>query len=166
MNTKALTAAALAGALRPFLADVNMVSAPVLANERGIKVEEVRRGQEGAYETYVRLSLETERQERSVAGTVFSDGKPRIIQVRDIDMEAELGPHMLYTENLDKPGYIGALGMALGTAQMNIATFNLGRMQAGGRAIALLEMDEPIPDDVLAKVNDLPHVMRAKRLSF
>ena len=165
MNTKALTAAALAGVLRPFLADVNMVSAPVLAKERGIRIEEVRRGQEGAYETYIRLSLETERQERSVAGTVFSDGKPRIIQVRDIDMEAELGPHMLYTENLDKPGYIGALGTALGCAQMNIATFNLGRT-AGGKAIALLEMDEPIPDDVLAKVNELPHVMRAERLFF
>jgi D-3-phosphoglycerate dehydrogenase len=143
-----------------------MVSALALARERGIKVEEVCRGQEGAYETYIRLSVQTERQERSVAGTVFADGKSRIIQVRDIDMEAELGPHMLYTENLDKPGYIGALGTALGMAQMNIATFNLGRSQPGGKAIALLEMDEPIPDDVLAKVKELPHVTEAKRLSF
>ena len=166
MNTKALTGAVLAGVLRPFVTDVNMVSAPVLAKERGIQVEEVRRGREGAYETYIRLTLKTERQKRSVAGTVFSDGKPRIIQVRDIDMEAELGPHMLYTENRDKPGYIGALGMVLGTAQMNIATFNLGRTEAGGKAIALLELDEPIPDEVLANVKELPHVMRAKRLSF
>lgn len=166
MNTKALTAAALSGVLRPFLAEVNMVSAPVLAKERGIKVEEVSRGQEGAYETYIRLCVETERQERSVAGTVFSDGKPRVIQVREIDMEAELGPHMLYTENKDKPGYVGALGMALGTAQVNIATFNLGRSQPGGKAIAILEVDEPIPDDVLEKVKGLPHVTQAKRLCF
>jgi D-3-phosphoglycerate dehydrogenase len=81
-------------------------------------------------------------------------------------MEAELGPHMLYTENQDKPGYIGALGMALGAAHMNIATFNLGRSQPGGRAIALVELDEPIPDGVLAKVKELPHVTEAKRLSF
>lgn len=166
MNTKALTAAALAGVLRPFLADVNMVSAPVLAKERGVKLEEVSRGQEGPYETYIRLSVDTERRTRTVAGTVFSDGKPRIIQVDDIDMEAELGAHMLYTENLDKPGHIGALGTVLGAAQMNIATFNLGRKQAGGKAIALLEVDQPIADNVLAKVRDLPHVTRAKRLSF
>jgi len=166
MNTKALTAATLAGVLKPMLAEVNMVSAPTLAKARGIQVEEVRRGQEGAYETYIKLCVRTERQERSAAGTVFSDGRPRLIQVRDIDMEAELGPNMLYTENQDKPGYIGALGMALGAAQMNIATFNLGRFQPGGRAIALVELDEPIPDGVLTKVKELPHVTEAKRLSF
>ena len=165
MNTKALTAAALAGVLKPLLAEVNMVSAPALAKARGIKVEEVTRAQEGAYETYIRLRVETENQERAVAGTVFT-GRPRLIQVRDIDMEAELGPHMLYTENLDKPGYIGALGTVLGAAHMNIATFNLGRSQPGGRAIALLETDEPIADHVLAKVKELPHVKQAKRLSF
>lgn len=166
MNTKALTAAALSGLLKPLLAQVNMVSAPTLAKARGVQVEEVSRGQEGAYETYIRLCVRTERQERAVAGTVFSDGRPRLIQVRDIYMEAELGPHMLYTENQDKPGYIGALGMALGAAAMNIATFNLGRSEPGGRAIALVELDAPIPDSVLAKVKDLPHVTEAKRLSF
>ncbi len=166
MNIKALTAAALAGVLKPMLAQVNMVSAPTLAKARGIQVEEVSRGQEGAYETYIKLCVRTERQERSVAGTVFSDGRPRLIQIRDIDMEAEIGPHMLYTENQDKPGYIGAVGTALGAAQMNIATFNLGRSLPGGRAIALLELDEPISDGVLAEVKSLPHVTEAKRLTF
>jgi D-3-phosphoglycerate dehydrogenase len=108
----------------------------------------------------------TEFNGRSVAGTVFSDGKPRIVQVGDIAMEAELGPHMLYTENADKPGYIGALGTALGAAQMNIATFSLGRSAPGGTAIALLELDQPIPDDLLEKINALPHVTRAERLFF
>jgi D-3-phosphoglycerate dehydrogenase len=166
MNTKALTAAALSSVLSPFLEGVNMVSARTLAKERGILVEEVSRGREGAYETYIRLQVGTERQQRSVAGTVFSDGKPRIIQVHDIDMEAELGPHMLYTENVDKPGFIGALGTALGAADMNIATFNLGRSDPGGSAIALIEVDEHVPDDVLERIRTLPHVTQAKRLSF
>jgi D-3-phosphoglycerate dehydrogenase / 2-oxoglutarate reductase len=152
--------------LAPFLEQANMVSAPALAKERGIMVEEVTRSQAGAYETYIRLRVGTEHNERSVAGTVFADGKPRIVQVGAIDMEAELGPHMLYTENADRPGYIGALGTALGAAQMNIATFNLGRSVPGGKAIALLETDEPIPDDVLAKIKALPHVTRAERLFF
>ena len=96
MNTKALTAAALAGVLRPLLAEVNMVSAAVNARDRGMAVEEVTRGQAGAFESYVRLTVRSTKYDRSVAGTVFSDGRPRIIQVRDIDMEFEISPHMLF----------------------------------------------------------------------
>ncbi|MDA7947248.1 MAG: phosphoglycerate dehydrogenase [Hyphomicrobiaceae bacterium] len=166
MNTKALTAAALAGVLRPLLQDVNMVSAPAMARERGIGIEEVTRGQEGAYETYIRLSVITERQDRSVAGTVFSDGKPRIIQVKGINMEAELGPNMLYTTNADKPGYIGAVGTLFGRNGVNVATFSLGRDTPGGNAIALIETDNPITDEVLSEVRGLPHVVQAARLNF
>ena len=166
LNTKALTAAALSGVLRPLLHHVNMVSAPEMARERGIGIEEVTRGQEGAYETYIRLSVITERQERSVAGTVFSDGKPRIIQVKGINMEAELGPNMLYTTNADKPGYIGAVGTLFGKNDVNVATFSLGRDAPGGNAIALIETDEPITDEVLSQVRGLPHVVQAARLTF
>jgi D-3-phosphoglycerate dehydrogenase len=166
MNTRALTSALLAGLLKPLLGDVNMVSAPVVAKERGIKVDEIRQTPRGTYESYVRLTVRTERQERSVAGTVFSDGKPRIIQIKGINMEAELGPHMLYLTNADKPGFIGALGTTLGNAGVNIATFHLGRQAPGGDAIALVEIDEPIPREVLMAVESLPHVRQAKPLRF
>ncbi|MEJ8574099.1 phosphoglycerate dehydrogenase [Microbaculum marinum] len=166
MNTRALTSAAIAGVLRPLLQDINMVSAPAIARDRGIRIEEVRREQQGAYENYVRLTVITERQERSVAGTVFSDGRPRIIQIKGINMEAELAPHMLYITNEDKPGFIGALGMVLGNAGVNIATFNLGRQARGGDAIALVEIDDALAPDVLAAVEALPHVQQAKPLAF
>lgn len=166
LNVKALTAAALAGLLRPLLQDVNMVSAPIMARERGMHVEEVRREQQGAYETYIRLTVITERQERSVAGTIFADGRPRLIQVKGINMEAELGAHMLYITNEDKPGFIGALGIALGEAGVNIATFNLGREQRGGDAIALIEIDEALDPATIAKVGELPHVKQVKSLAF
>jgi D-3-phosphoglycerate dehydrogenase len=166
MNTRALTAAALAGVLRPLLQTVNMVSAPIMARERGIAVEEVRREQEGAYENYVRLTVTTDRQERSVAGTVFSNGRPRLIQIKGINMEAVLGPHMLYITNQDKPGFIGRLGTLLGNEKVNIATFNLGRSAPGEDAIALIEVDGPISDAVLARVAGLEGVVQAKRLSF
>ena len=143
-----------------------MVSAPVVARERGIKVDEIRQTPRGTYESYVRLTVKTERQERSVAGTVFSDGRPRIIQIKGINMEAELGPHMLYLTNDDKPGFIGALGTALGNAGVNIATFHLGRQTRGGDAIALIEIDEAIAPEVLKAVDDLPHVRQAKPLRF
>jgi D-3-phosphoglycerate dehydrogenase len=166
MNTRVLTAAALAGLLRPLLQDVNMVSAPIMARERGIKVEEMRRAQSGAYETYIRLTVVTDRQERSVAGTVFSDGRPRLIQVKGINMEAELHPHMLYITNDDKPGIIGAIGTTLGEAGVNIATFNLGRDKPGGDAISLLEIDEPLGPEMLKKVSALPNIHQVKPLRF
>ncbi len=165
MNTRALSSAAISGVLRHFL-HVNMVSGPIVAKERGIKVEEVKRGQEGAYETYIRVTLKTERQERTVAGTVFSDGKPRIIQINRMPVDAEFAPNLLYTENADKPGHIGSLGTLLGDEGVNIATFNLGRDEPGGKAIALVSVDEPVQDSTIAKVRALPHVVRAARLSF
>jgi D-3-phosphoglycerate dehydrogenase len=166
MNTRALTAAALAGVLRPLLQTVNMVSAPTYARDRGIAVEETRRDQEGAYGSYIRLTVKTDRQERSVAGTVFSNGRPRLIQIKGINMEAELGPHMLYITNRDKPGFIGRLGTLLGKEKVNIATFNLGRTAPGEDAIALIEVDDAISDKVLAGVAELEGVVQAKRLSF
>ena len=166
MNTRALTSAALTGMLKPVLEDVNMVSAPVITRERGIDVEETRREHHSVYDSYIRFTVRTERQERSVAGTVFSDGHPRIIQIKGIDMEAELGPHMIYTTNTDTPGYIGELGRILGEEGVNIATFNLGRAEQGGDAIALLEIDEALSDGVIERVRALPQVSQARRLKF
>jgi D-3-phosphoglycerate dehydrogenase len=166
MNLKALTAAAVTGVMRPLLQDVNMVSAPTIARDRGIAVEEVRRDQQGAYENYIRLTIRTERQERSVAGTVFSDGKPRIIQVKGINLEADFAPHMLYVTNRDKPGFIGGIGTVLGEAGVNIANFTLGRREPGGEAICIVEVDEEPSPEVLAKVAALPQVTQAKTLGF
>jgi D-3-phosphoglycerate dehydrogenase len=166
MNTKALTAAMIAGLLRPMLSEVNMVNAPVVARERGIAVDEVRQSQRGAYETYVRLTLRTERQERAVAGTVFSDGRPRIIQIKEIGLEAGFAPNMLYVTNQDKPGFIGRLGTLLGQHRVNIANFNLGRSAPGADAISLIEVDEPVSDAVLDQVRGIEGVIQAKRLTF
>ncbi len=166
MNLKALTSAIVAGVMRPLLADVNMVSAPIIARERGIRIEETRRAQEGAYENYIRLTIETERQSRSVAGTVFSDGRPRIIQIKGIGMDAGFAEDMLYVTNEDKPGFIGALGTLLGKAGVNIATFNLGRARPGEDAIALIEIDGAVPEAALADLAALPQVRQVKALRF
>ncbi|MFZ3032394.1 MAG: phosphoglycerate dehydrogenase [Parvibaculum sp.] len=166
MNTRVLTNAALTGLLKPQLEDVNTVSAPVIAKERDIQVSEVKREQRGAYETYIRLTVKTDKQERSVAGTVFTGGKPRLIQIKGVNMEASLGQHMLYVTNKDKPGFIGALGSVLAKANLNIANFNLGREAAGGDAICLVEVDSTVPEAVLKEIQALPHVVQAKALEF
>ncbi|MEZ5774879.1 MAG: phosphoglycerate dehydrogenase [Hyphomicrobiaceae bacterium] len=166
MNTKAMTSAALAGLMRPLLAEVNMVSAPVIARDRGMQVDVTAQTKRGVYDNYIRVNVVTDNQERSVGGTVFSDGRPRIIQIKGINMEAELGPHMLYVTNRDKPGFIGALGTTLGKAGVNIATFHLGRHERGGDAIALVEVDEALPAQVLEAVRALEHVVQAQPLEF
>ena len=166
MNTKALTSAALAGMLRPILQDVNFVSAPIVTKERGIVVEETTREAEGDYDSLIRLTVMTERQERMVAGTVYADGRPRIVNIKGIRMDAEFGPSMIYITNLDKPGFIGKFSMTLGDAGINIATFHVGREAPGGNAIALIEIDGELPAEVLAKVQALPQVQQAKPLRF
>lgn len=166
LNTRPLTAAALAGVLRPSLADVNMVSAASLAKERGIVVEEVSRDKAEMFDSTVRLTVRMPEYDRSIAGTVGAGGRPRIVEVRDIPMDLDVTPHMLFIRNVDKPGFIGRLGTLLGEAHVNIATFNLGREHAGGDAICVVAVDEPITDEVLAAVRALPNVLRASRLSF
>ncbi|MBH0239350.1 phosphoglycerate dehydrogenase [Methylobrevis albus] len=166
MNTRALTAAAITGVLRPVLQSVNMVSAPAVAKERGIAIEEVRRDSAANHEALIRLVVVTERQERGVAGTVFADGKPRIVEIKGIRMEAEFGPSMIYVTNEDKPGFIGRFAGLLGDAGINIATFNLGRHAQGADAICLVEVDGDVPAAVLDEVSALPMVRQAKHLAF
>jgi D-3-phosphoglycerate dehydrogenase / 2-oxoglutarate reductase len=166
LNTRALTQAALAGLLKPMLAEVNMVNAPVIAKDRGIKVSETRRDAQGIYEGYIKLVVNMGDSTRRLAGTVFSDGRPRLIQIKDINLDAEFAPHMLYIVNEDKPGFIGKLGTMLGDAKVNIANFTLGRSAPGQDAIALIEVDGPVPAEVADAVAKLPQVKHAKPLAF
>jgi D-3-phosphoglycerate dehydrogenase len=166
LNTRPLTATALAALLTPMLDSVNMVNAPVLARERNIEVTEIKHDRPGDYQTMMRLAVTTDQRKRDLCGTLFGGDKPRIIEIKGIRIEAELGRHMLYTTNEDKPGFIGRLGSLLGEAGVNIATFHLGRSAPGADAIALIEVDQPLPDALLAKVRQIPGVVQAEALAF
>jgi D-3-phosphoglycerate dehydrogenase len=166
MNTKALTSAALAGLLRPMLGDVNVVSAPVIAKERGMVIEETTREAAGDYESLITVTVVTDKQSRHVSGTVFADGRPRIVNIKGIRMDAEFGPSMVYITNRDKPGFIGKFSSTMGDAGINIATFHVGREAPGGNAVALIEIDGEMPPDVLERVRALPQVQQAKPLKF
>src|SRR5580658_6156467 len=165
LNVKPLTAAALAGVLRPMLAEINMVSAPAVAKERGVTVSESRQELSPVYENLMRVTVVTEMGRRSFAGTVVA-GAPRIVEVKGMELDAAFGPAMLYVNNLDKPGFIGALGHLLGETGVNIATFNLGRVAAGDDAIALVGVDQTPDDALIAKIRALPHVKEARSLTF
>ena len=167
MKTRALTAAAVTGVLRPFLPEVNMVSAPAVARERGIVVDEVRReGGVSDYESVIRIAVEAEDMTRDAAGTVFQDGKPRAVEIRGIPMDAALSDHMIYVRNADQPGFIGRFGGLLGDAGVNVATFNLGRDRPGGDAICFVAVDEPVSPALLRAIEAIPQVKRARAVSL
>ncbi|MDO9414474.1 MAG: phosphoglycerate dehydrogenase [Pseudolabrys sp.] len=166
MKIKALTSAALTGLLRPMLGEVNFVSAPELAKERGVVVEETTRAMSGDFDSLITVTVVTENQTRSVSGTVFADGRPRIVNIKGIRMDAEFAPSMVYITNLDKPGFIGKFSGTLGEAGINIATFHVGREAPGANAVALIEIDGDMPADVLERVRALPQVQSAKLLHF
>ena len=166
MKIKALTSAALSGLLRPMLGDINVVSAPSVASARGMVVDEVVRAAQSDYESLISIAVTTDKQERAVSGTVYADGKPRLVDIKGIRVDAEFGKSMVYITNEDKPGFIGAFASLLGDAKINIATFHLGRQSQGGDAIALVEVDGQVPADVLVKVQALPQVKQAKTLTF
>jgi D-3-phosphoglycerate dehydrogenase len=165
LDTKPLIAAALAGVLKPMLSDVNMVSGPAWASERGICIADAREDRAEPFESMIRLTVETERRRRVVCGAIFG-GEPRVVSIDGVGLEAPLTSRMLYVENQDLPGFIGRLGQLLGEEDVNIATFSLGRETEGGRAKALLSIDRPVDAPTLARVRALPHVNAVQTLDF
>ncbi len=166
LNAKPIVAAVLAGFLRVQSDSVNMVNAPFLAKERGLEVREVKTEKAGDYHTMIRVSVKTDVGERSVAGTLFSNSEPRLVELFGIKVEAELSGPMIYIVNEDAPGFIGRIGTLLGENSINIGTFNLGRREAGGEAILLLSVDSPVPPSVLETARAVPGVKRVMALAF
>ena len=166
MNLDALNCGVVAGIMKKANPDVNMVSAPLIAKERGIQISTTNQDKSGAFDGYIKVTVVTDKRERSVAGTVFSDGKPRFIQIKGINVDAEIGANMLYTTNEDVPGIIGLLGSTMGENGVNIANFTLGRSEVGGEAIALLYIDHPVKQDVIDALDATKLFKQVKPLAF
>ncbi|MEI6643019.1 MAG: phosphoglycerate dehydrogenase [Novosphingobium sp.] len=166
LNQKPITGAVLAGLMKQYSQTVNMVNAPFLAKERGLDVREVRHDREGIYHTLVRVTVGTAQGDRSVAGTLFGNGDPRLVEIFGIGIEADLAGDMLYIVNTDAPGFIGSIGTLLGKAGINIGTFHLGRREAGGEAVLLLSVDSPVTEAVLAEARSVLGVRTVRALKF
>jgi len=166
LNQKPVTGAVLAGLMRVYSDTVNMVNAPWLAKERGLDVREIRHDREGDYHTLLTVTVATPDGPRAVSGTLFGNAAPRLVDMFGIAIEAELAGEMIYIVNEDAPGFIGRLGTTLGEAGVNIATFHLGRREAGGEAVALVAVDGHIDAELVGRLESLPGVKRVKPLRF
>jgi D-3-phosphoglycerate dehydrogenase len=166
LNMKPIAGAVLAGFMRVHSDAVNMVNAPFLAKERGLDVREIRHDRETDYHTLLRVSATTSGGDRPVAGTLFANSTPRLVEIFGIRVEAELEGEMIYIVNEDTPGFIGRLGTLLGEEGVNIGTFSLGRREAGGEAVALVSVDSHVGAGLVARLQALPGVKTVKPLRF
>jgi D-3-phosphoglycerate dehydrogenase / 2-oxoglutarate reductase len=165
LNTQPLTATALAAIMRPLIPDVNIVSAPAVLKQKGTPLTESKRELSPVYGSLVRIKVLTGGHWRTIAGVVIA-GTAKIVEVKGMPLEADFHPVMLFINNSDKPGFIGALGTMLGEANINIATFHLGRQAQGGDAIAIVGVDQVVPESIQQKLRALPQVRYVKVLRF
>jgi D-3-phosphoglycerate dehydrogenase len=158
LNTHLVKNAVLKGVLsKPLLNEVNLINAAAMAQERGIEVVEVRSARRAAYSNSLGIALRTDVDSPSVLGMVGMRGL-RILGISDIDIEAPLKGFLLFIRNQDVPGVIGRVGTILGEKKVNIASFGLGRDQQSREAIGLVNIDEPIPREVLEEIRKVPAV--------
>ena len=166
LNHAPIVSAILAGILKHTMDSVNLVSAPLIANSRGIDISTIKHDRACDYQTLLRVSVGSKSRTRVLAGTLFAGTQARLVDIQGIKIEAEFAKSLLYIRNYDSPGFIGALGTLLGNEGINIATFHLGRRENGGEALALVEVEGHVSDAVLSDVRSLPQVVRANYLTF
>ena len=165
INTQPLMQTMICALLKSNFDGVNVINSILVAKNKSIQISETKHEKAYEYQSCVTLTIETDKQTRSVSGTLFG-GKPRIVNIKGIKIEAELAKYNLYISNEDKPGFISNLSKILSDNNINIATFNLGRKVSGGEAIALISTDNPIEEKVLDSIKKLPLVIQAKTLTF
>ncbi len=159
-RTGLLTAAALEGLLAASVGErVNLVNAPVVARERGIRVVESSAADGEDYTAFMRLVVETRHGRFTLAGAIFGRREPRIVEIDGIPIEAIPRGELLVFWNYDRPGLVGSIGTTLGNHAINIGQMQFGREAPGGRAVTVVNVDTPVPPDVLEELRALPNVI-------
>jgi D-3-phosphoglycerate dehydrogenase len=163
-----VTVAVLKGLLSRLLETsvVNFVNARELARERGIKVVETRSTSPKGFTNSLTVRVRTARKTSEVGGAVFGRDVIRLVKVDGFYLEAVPEGFILMLHNRDVPGVVGAVGMLLGEARINIAGLQLGREKIGGMALSLVHVDERIPPPVLERLRQLPNIVSAEMLEL
>ena len=158
-KTKLLTAAFTAGMLEYRLSDgVNLVNAELMATERGIELAEASSPKKGDFAALLHTEVETDQGTNVAAGTLFGDQYLRLVQWNEFRMEGYLDGVLLVFTHRDVPGLIGFVGTIFGSHGVNIAQMTVGRQNAGGEAIGILNLDTPPSEEALAEVRSHPQI--------
>ncbi len=145
---------------------VSYVNALALAGDRGITVDEGRSSEgAGPYSGLLRLSLETDKGQATVAGTLVGTDRPRLVEIDGVSIESRPSGHLLFFRNRDVPGVVGRIGTILGRAEVNIAGFQLGRPRGDSSAVSILNVDGPVPDDALEQIRAIDEILLVRAVS-
>ena len=163
LNLSYLTSVVVQRLLSPTLREgVNLINAAHVARLRGIKLQQTRVEVPENYTNLITVELRTDTETHRVSGTVFTDRLPRIVNIDGFSLEVIPRGNLIYFSNNDKPGVIGNIGTILGQCNVNIAGMQLGRDQEGGRALALLLVDNPVGKDVIERLLKIENILTAK----
>ncbi len=166
LNHKPITTTILKGLLDPILPDsVNLVNAPLLAEQREIRISETTRKQAEEFTSRIRVTLGTEKRSWTIDGTLVH-GTPRVVELNGVELELVPDGRLLYMANRDQPGLIGSIGTLLGEAGINIAGFQLGREAAHEQAVSFISVDQPVPGDVLKQIGQVENVIEVREVNL
>ncbi|MBF0177319.1 MAG: phosphoglycerate dehydrogenase [Magnetococcales bacterium] len=168
LKLKPITNTILNSILTPMLeTGVNLVNAPLIAEERAIEVvESVHPRARQGFTSLINVTIVTEKRERSISGTLFNSIQPRVVSMNNVPIEATPEGNLLFIANQDAPGLIGRVGTILGEAGVNIANFHLGRMAVGGHAIAFINVDQEVPNAIMATLARVENVLEVKQVRY
>ncbi len=166
-NTTPLTLATLQGFLSPILdIEVNLVNAPHLAKERGLKWSETKTSQTADYTSLITIRATSGETTLSVGGTVLAKHSPRIVLIDDLSVDVFPQGHMVVYTNVDKPGVIGYVGTVLGENKINIAAMQVGRKPNAGEAVTVVSVDANVPESVLQQIREFAGITQVKSVKF
>lgn len=158
-----ITLSVLIGLLKPMLSEtINLVNAPVIAQERGIKIVESKSSEETSFTNLVTVRVTTDKKTMKITGSLISQTEPRLVKIDDFMIDATFSKYMLVCFNIDKPGVIGKIGTILGEKAINIAGMRYARTQNGGQAITVFNIDDNIPEIILKKIEQVDGITKIK----
>jgi D-3-phosphoglycerate dehydrogenase len=166
-NLNHMTRSIIKGMLEPVLEEsINYVNALVIARDRGIRINEEKTKEIEDFANLICVEVETDRAKSSIVGTLFTKVDPRIVKIDNFFVDVVPEGHMLVIYNTDKPGIVGHIGTVLGKNSINIAGMNFGRAKRGGEAITVLNVDNPVPEDVIAKIKKGKYIKEVRKIAL
>jgi D-3-phosphoglycerate dehydrogenase / 2-oxoglutarate reductase len=168
LDTRLLDVSAQKGLLAPMVHEpLNFVNTPILAKDRGLRLETSRVSESADYTSLVVLRLDGEGGENVVSGTLSGPKlQPRLVEAMGFDFDVVPERHMLFIRNEDQPGMIGKVGSILGDHGINIGNMAVGRGEPGSRAAMAVTVDEPVPEGVLKTLAETPGFNEARAVTL
>jgi D-3-phosphoglycerate dehydrogenase len=165
-DTEPLVLAVVKGVLSCSIEGVNFVNAPVVAKTRNVKIVESKSSDTSDYVEELKVIVKTDKGEKLIGGTLLANNVSAVIQMDDYAMSATLAEHMLVTHHTDKPGMVAQVSTILWKENVNISSMHVGREGPRKMSVMILNLDDPIPAEVVKKVGQVEGVLEAKYVTL